>query len=96
MSMLFRVSTGQVDSIESGQSYRINFVEFLAESIHSQLVNFDSIGFFIFQSYLVNMFLFFNDENLQFPELVLTDEMSRNFSKYMNFLMSKVYKTFFK
>ena len=90
MSMLFRVSTGQVDSIESGQSYRINFFEFLAESIHSQLVNFDSIGFFIFQSYLVNMFLLFNEENLQFSKLVLTGKMSRNFSKYMNFMMFEV------
>ena len=41
------------------------------------------------------MFLFFNEENLQFPEMVLTDEMSRNFGKYMNFLMFEVYKVFF-
>ena len=42
------------------------------------------------------MFLFFNEENLQFPEIVLTDENSRNFGKYMNLLMSEVYKLFFK
>ena len=51
---------------------------------------------FIFQSYLVKMFLFFNEGNLQFPEMVLTYEINRNFSKYMNFLISEVYKSFFK
>ena len=96
MSLLFRVSTGQFDFVESGQSYCIKFDEFLAESIHSQLVNFHNTMFLRFQSYLVNMFLFFNEENLQFPELVLTDEMSRNFSKYMNFLKFEVYNFFSK
>ena len=41
------------------------------------------------------MFLFFDEENLKFPEMVLTNEMSRNFGKYTKFLMSKVYKVFF-
>ena len=42
------------------------------------------------------MFLFFNEENLQFLEMVLIDEMSRNFGKYMNVMMFEVYKVFFK
>ena len=42
------------------------------------------------------MFLFFNEENLQFLEMVLTYEMIRNFGKYMNLLLSEVYQSFFK
>ena len=41
------------------------------------------------------MFLFFNEENLQFPEMVLTDEMNIYFRKYMNLLMSEVHNVFF-
>ena len=85
MSLLFKVSTCQVESIESGQSYCIKFDEFLGESIHSQLMNLHNTRFSIFQSYLVKMFLFFKKENLQFPKLVLMDEMSNSFSKYMIF-----------
>ena len=60
MSLLIRVTTGQV---ESGQSCCIKFDEFLAESIQYQLVNFHNTRFFRFQSYLIKMFLFFNEEN---------------------------------
>ena len=41
------------------------------------------------------MFVFFNEENLQFPKMVLTDEINRIFFKYMNFLMYEVCKVFF-
>ena len=41
------------------------------------------------------MFLFFNEENLQLPEMVLTEEISNNFFKYMNLLMAEVYKVLF-
>ena len=95
MSLLFKVSTGQIECVESAQSCCLKFDEFLAENMHSQLVNFQSTSFFRYQSYMVNMFLFFNEENFQFLELVLTDEMSKNFRKYMNFLMSEIYQTFF-
>ena len=40
------------------------------------------------------MLLFFNEENLQFPEMVLTDKINKIFFKYMNFLMFEVYKVF--
>ena len=84
MSLLFRVSTCPVESIESGQSCCIKFDEFLAKSIHSQLVNFHSTRFFRYQSYLLKMFLFFNEEKFQFPNMLLTNEMSKKFRKYMN------------
>ena len=38
---------------------------------------------------------FFNEENLQLPEMVLTDEINRNFFKYMKFIMDEVYNVFF-
>ena len=97
LSLLFTISTGHVESEGSSQlrqSCCLKFDEFLAENIHSRLVDFHNTRCFRFQSYLVKMFLFFNEENFQFPEMVLTEEMNRYFSKYMNFLMSKVYNAF--
>ena len=41
------------------------------------------------------MFLFFNEDNLQLPEMVLTNEINENLFKYVNFLMVEVYKVFF-
>ena len=41
------------------------------------------------------MFLIFIEENLQIPEMVLTEEMNRDFGKYMNFLMAEIYNVFF-
>ena len=41
------------------------------------------------------MFLAFNEENLQLPEMVLTEEMSKDYTKFMNFLMSEIYNAIF-
>ena len=41
------------------------------------------------------MFLSHNEDSLQFPELVLTDEMTQNYCKFMNGLMEKIYSIFF-
>ena len=94
MSLLFRVSVSQSE-FQSLPPPCLKFDEFLVESIHSQLVNFHSTIHFRFQSYLTIMFLFFNEENLQLPEMVLTTEISSNFFKYMNLLMEEVYRVFF-
>ena len=67
MNLLFKFSTIQSDS-QSSQLVCLKFDEFLAESIHSQLVNFHSTKHFRFQSHLVRMFLLFNEENLQLPD----------------------------
>ena len=48
-----------------------------------------------FQSYLLKILSAFNEENLQFPEMVLTKEMNRYYNKFMNFLMSEVYNAIF-
>ena len=50
---------------------------------------------FRFQSYLVIMFLYFNEENLQFPEIVFTTEIINNDFNYMNLIMSEVYRFIF-
>ena len=50
---------------------------------------------FRFHSYLLKMFLSFNEENMQLPEMVLTKEMNRDYTKFMNFLMSEVYNAIF-
>ena len=66
MSLLFTLSTCQVESEESSQSVQspcLKFDEFLAKNIHSQLMNFHMTIHFIFQSYLIKMSLFFNEEN---------------------------------
>ena len=45
--------------------------------------------------FVLKMFLESNEENLQLPEMVITDQMSRDYSKFMNFLMAKVYNNLF-
>ena len=41
------------------------------------------------------MFLAFNEDNLQLLEMVITYEMSKDYCKFMNFLMAEVYNAFF-
>ena len=98
MSLLFVLSTFLVEYEESSQLVQtscLKFDEFLAERIHSQLMDFHKTRTFRFQSYLLKMFLSFNEENLQLPEMILTEEMVKHYTKFMNFLMSKVYNAIF-
>ena len=73
----------------------LKFDEFLAENIPSQLVDFHKTRSFRFQSYLLKIVLSFNEENIQIPEMALTEEMNRDYSKFMNFFMLEVYSAFF-
>ena len=41
------------------------------------------------------MFLTFNEDNLQLPEMVITYEMSMDYCKFMNFLMAPIYNVLF-
>ena len=41
------------------------------------------------------MFLSYNEDNLQAPRLVITDDMTKNFCEFMNFLMEKIYDILF-
>ena len=58
-------------------------------------MDFDRTKTFRFQSYLQKIFISFNEENLQLPKMVLTEEMSKDYSKFMNFLMSEIYNVIF-
>ena len=98
LSLFFVLSTCRVEFKlldRSFQSCFLKSVEFLAENIHSELVNFHSTRFFRFQSFLLKMFLSHNEENLHFPELVLIDEMTQSYCKFINGLMEVIYNIFF-
>ena len=95
---MFTLITGLVEFeqlIQSMQSSCLKFDDFLAKNIHSQLINFHKTRNFRFQSFLQRIFLTFNEDNLQLPEMVITNEMSRYYCKFMNFLMAPVYNVFF-
>ena len=89
MSFLFKMSRFQSKE-QSRQLTCLKNDEFPDERIHSQLVNFHNTKHFRFQSYMVIMFLFFNEENMQLPEMILTAEINNDFFKYMNILMAEV------
>ena len=70
MILLFTLSTCPVNSEDPIQSIQVSFLkfdEFLVENFHSQLVDFPNTRTFRFRSYLLRMFLSFNEENLQLP-----------------------------
>ena len=80
---------------QSFQSCCLNFDEFLAERIHSHLANFHNARVFRFQSFLLRMFLSYNEDNLQTPGLVIIDDMTMNYYEFMKFLMAEIYHIFF-
>ena len=41
------------------------------------------------------MFLSYNEDNLQPPGLVITDDMTKNYCEFMNSLMPNIYDIFF-
>ena len=66
-SLMFIISMSQSEPEYLPPPF-LKFDEFIAESIHSQLVNFHSTRHFRFQSYLIRMFLFFNyGRGIQLP-----------------------------
>ena len=80
LSLLFRLNLHQLES-DFNRSCFLKLDEFLElENIHSQLVNLHITKHFKFQSYFVSMFFFFNEENLQFLEIVFTSKIRNNTS----------------
>ena len=61
----FLLSIGSTEP-ESNLVRCFNFDEFLAETIHTQLVEFPKVRFFRYQSYLLNMLLCSNLLELEF------------------------------
>ena len=50
---------------------------------------------FIFLSFLLRIFLSYNKDDLQVPEIVITDDMTKDYCKFMNILMAEIYNLFF-
>ena len=80
---------------QSFQYFCLKFDEFLTENIHSQLANLHDTRVFRFQSFLLRMFLSYNEDNLQAFGLVITDDMTKNYCEFMNSLMEEIYDIFF-
>ena len=77
------------------QSPCLKFDEFLAENIHSQLIKFHKMRTFKFLSFPMRILLAFNEDNLQLLEMVIIEEMSKDYCQFMNFLIAPVYNVFF-
>ena len=95
LRLLFRLSLHQLD-FDPSEYFCLKFDDFLAESIHLRLVNFYMTRHFRFQSYLVIIFLYLKEENLQFPQVVFTSKIGNNSFNYMKLIMSEVYRVIFK
>ena len=98
LSLLFIFSTYPTEPELPGQSSQsccLKFDEFQAENIHSQLANFHGTKVFRFHSFLLRMFIGYNKEDLQVPELEITSEMAKDYCKFMNHLMAEVFDLFF-
>ena len=67
LSLLFMLDTCLVEPEfpgQSGQSCHLKFDEFFVENIHSHLVNFNDARTFRFRSFLLRMFIAYNEEDL--------------------------------
>ena len=98
MSLLFFLSTCPVEPELPGQSFQsccLKFDEFLAENICSQLANFHDTRVFKFKSFLLRMFLSFNEDNSQAPRLVITNDMTKNYYEFLNLLRVEIYGLLF-
>ena len=98
LSLLFVLSTCPAEPELPGKSYQscfLKFDEFLAENIRSQLANFHSTKVFKFHSLLLRMFIAYNEEDLQVPKLAITANMAKDYCKFMNQLMAKIYEVLF-
>ena len=70
----FLLSIGSTDH-ESNLFPCFNLDEFLAEVIHTQLVEFPKVSFFRYQSYLLNMLLCSNVLELQFLSTMFSRDL---------------------
>jgi hypothetical protein len=54
---------------------KFNYAQFLADKIHHQLLEFETLKSFRYQSYLVHLFLFSQAINFSHLELKIEDEI---------------------
>ena len=92
----FLLSIGSIDP-ESNLVRCFNFDEFLAETIHTQLVEFPKVRFFKYHSYLLNILLCSNVSELQFLSTMFSSDLPKQISmfEFVNMIMTKVYKIIF-
>ena len=95
-SWVFFLSIGSTDP-ESNLVRCFNFDEFLAEAIHTQLVEFPKVRFFRYQSYLLNMLFCSNVSELQFLSTMFSSDLPKQIGmfKFVNMIMAEVYKMIF-
>ena len=58
-------------------------------------MNFHDARTFRFQSLLLRMFICYNEEDFQVPELAITTKIATDYCKFMNQLMVEIYEVFF-
>jgi len=80
---------------EPGLSVHINFDQFLADTIHKQLVNFRSLRHFRYYTYLLRIFLETNKR--EFPEAAFVSIECKRITLliFINKVMSRVYSLIF-
>ena len=72
----FLLSIGSTNP-ESNLVWCFNFDDFLAEAIHTQLVEFPKVSFFRYQSYLLSMLLCSNVSELQFLSTMFSSDLPK-------------------
>ena len=94
LGFLFRMS---LIDLESHLVHYFSLDEYLDEVIHVQLVEFPKVGFFKYQSYLLNMLLCSNVSELQFLSTIFSPNLPKqtDMFEFVNTIMSEVYKLLF-
>jgi hypothetical protein len=80
---------------ESSQSICISFDKFIANNMHQQLLNFNSLRHFRYYTYLLRMFL--ESNKTEFPEVAFISIEFKRITMliFINKIMSKVYSLIF-
>lgn len=78
-----------------GQSVRINFDKFLADTIHKQLVNFHSLRHFRYYTYLLNIFLASNHGEIPEAAFVSTECKRITLLIFINKVLPRIYSLIF-
>jgi hypothetical protein len=80
---------------ESGQSVCVSFDKFIADNMHQQLVNFNSLRHFRYYTHLLRMFL--ESNKTEFPETAFISTECKRITMliFINKIMSRVYSLIF-
>jgi hypothetical protein len=80
---------------ESGESVCVNFDKFIADNMHQQLVNFNSLRHFRYYTHLLRMLLESNKTEFSETAFILTEFKRITMLIFINKIMSRVYILFF-